>query len=437
MMRFAAWLIACALAASPAVAQTTWDTGAKGTNVLLGTYPEFTTTNLYAYKTSTTAAFDSVLGTTSKATGKFYLEYTQLAPASGNSVIIGFCSGSQVLSSAYPGITAANGFGLQNQGTQYSTGGTSGWSAPTQTTATVTGIAIDIDNKKFWVRSNIHGTSNSWANGDPAAGTGGGTYTITGAVFPCVGLFGVSLALTDGGNAPFGSQVFIRAGAPFRDAAPSGFSAWGSSLSQATARGGTFDPTVRSASGVVLSNGNLTAVAAVVAFGVTLTAHGTESVGNGNDVYWEITVGTIGGVGGTIPHVGISAPLTYIRSNSGFPMANITWGSDGTLVVNSTSTGSALPTFTTGDILRFAMSSSAGKIWMAKGCAGAWQLGSTPNPATHTGGQDTSTVTGFMGGADPVVALASLTAVTGTFSPPYACLNPFGGGSSGLNSITP
>ena len=177
----------------------TWNPSDKGANITLSNG------NLDA---TGATAFHSVRATTSRSSGKKYFEILLVA-ADASGSIIGAMDGSGTLTT-YVG-NSANGFGHQNNGTDYVTGDTlSNDPATTYTTNDVVNIAIDFGAGSAWL-----GKNGSWVTGDPAAGTSPWVTGISGAYFPTYST----------ANASNAGRLRTK-NAQFTGSVPSGFTSW-------------------------------------------------------------------------------------------------------------------------------------------------------------------------------------------------------------------
>jgi hypothetical protein len=141
---------------------------------------------------------------------------------------------------------------------------------------------IDLSAKLVWLKTDTNSNWNNSGAADPATGTGGASYSTTGALFPG---FTVYDTTGDGG-------AYINAGGwSFLLSMPSGFSAWDSTAYTAGAISGTHAPTTFNpadkSTDTVLSGGNLTA-----AWGASQwNAVRTGSKWTSGLVYFEVTMG--------------------------------------------------------------------------------------------------------------------------------------------------
>lgn len=185
---------------------TTWNASDKDAAITLSN------TN---HTASTTGGDAGVRGTTSHASGKWYLEYTAITNG-GLRDIRGFASATQALNTN----TMTTGFGCNDAGSMTVNGGSAAGSPAGHTLQ----MAIDIDAGKVWLRLD-GGTwnGNGGASPDPATGASGSDYTSLVAAH--IALFPFCVML-DFGAVP---TTTLNAGdSAFANAPPSGFTAWDS-----------------------------------------------------------------------------------------------------------------------------------------------------------------------------------------------------------------
>lgn len=221
-----------------------------------------------------------VRGTISQSTGKKYLEVIQ-GNVNNNGQSTGFCNSSATTAN-YVG-SDSNSFGFQsNLGAALGISGT--WPTANHM-GEVIQLAIDLDAKLVWARTDRNSNWNNSGTADPASGTGGKAYTTTGALFPAVSLFGASGSGTN--------WAVLNAGAfTFSGTVPTGFSAWDSGAPTGTGIGGTFGPTTWNAStknaSVTLTGPNLQASNAT-GNNIWSTVFSTSNYDSGK-AYFELTV---------------------------------------------------------------------------------------------------------------------------------------------------
>lgn len=193
--------------------------------------------------------------------------------------------------------TDRSGFVVLNSALLAATDGLAAW-----------GVAVDLSNKKVWFYNPTLERWNAAAIGsqDPVSGTGGYTYTTTGALFPMLSLFGTASGRINGGTANFANA-----------GAPSGFTAWD------TAAGSTlaFDSGNKGAN-ITLSGGLASNTTAA-----WNSIKGTSSLSSGK-VYFEIMPAGFDGSNGFICGMGnTTASLTSYAGSDGNSFGVQTQGS--------------------------------------------------------------------------------------------------------------
>jgi len=166
------------------------------------------------------ASDGAVRSTTSKTSGKWYVEFTPGGTFSGADDGLGIALAAASLTTI--GTTAANAavvFAGANPSVWFN-GAFTGTNLSPTGLGTLVGMALDLDNKKLWLIN--YSTGNAW-NGNnttniPSTNTGGVDIS---ALFPGAGAFVAVSADQSGASATvnFGATSFVHA-------APSGFSAW-------------------------------------------------------------------------------------------------------------------------------------------------------------------------------------------------------------------
>lgn len=182
---------------------TTWNAGDKSSHISLSVGNHVATS-------IAGSGNEAVRGTTSKSSGKWYIEYPQIDFGGFGGGILGFGDASYSLTG---GGDLTHSFGVLTNG-NLPTPGTMG-STPTGKHIS---IAVDLTAQKFWCRYN-GGLWNNDAAADPATNTNGlsiaGFYS--GAVFPLVSLqFNPCSGTINSGDSAFTYTP------------PSGFTAWDS-----------------------------------------------------------------------------------------------------------------------------------------------------------------------------------------------------------------
>jgi hypothetical protein len=189
----------------------------------------------------------------------------------------------------------------------------------------------------------------------------------------------------------------------------------------------TFDP-VNIASGVFLSNGNLTATVAASS-GYYLLARSTTSHLNGK-YYVELHMDSVGtGVPSNYVEIGVGTAGAISSSYLGGD-ANLSigcFGGGSGVVLNSAAVGSGQPGWNTGDIVSIAVDINSSRYWYAVN-GGNWLGDGTANPATGVGGIDISAITGPLfvyismhsedAGPPPAAITANFGATAFSYTPP-------------------
>ena len=387
----------------------TWNPSAAGTNFSFTSPTWETAPDLLAL--TSTASYNSVLGNVSQSTGKFYWEATLVGNTPSQS-LIGLGNASTGLSS-YLG-NDSNSFGLQDNGTVINAAGTSGWANGLMVPGARIGMAVDVGAKKFWLRVN----GGAWLSGDPVAGTGGGTYTLSGAVFPACAM--------NAGGPPTGWLFISGSTHNFAGAVPSGFSSWGDPSSFASPTQ-TFDPNFTEQT--TLTNGNLTA-----AFQAGDGVHWRDQSACGRitsvNTYMEITLNTAVSPTGGDAVVGIVPLLSPIWSHPGQVVnSGLGWDNSGSTYLESVTTMSQ-PTFAVGDVMCIAVNPTSKKAWFRKN-GGSWFGGASPNPATNSGGFDLTALFALSGAVVPAVSgFTNAPQFTLNAAGPFTFSNPFVGGAA-------
>lgn len=173
-----------------------WNPADKGADITLS--------NSDKTAVDSTNSGQSVRSITSHSSGKKYFETTIRL----SDVIIGIANSSATLSALIG--TDADGAGWYNGGEVYENGSPTAYGTAMSSSSQIIGVAVDIDSSKLWI------ALDNTFDGDPAAGTGGYTFSATGPFFI--------------GGTPFSSDQFITimtASGEFTYTPPTGFSAWG------------------------------------------------------------------------------------------------------------------------------------------------------------------------------------------------------------------
>lgn len=176
--------------------------------------------NLTATGSTGLTAYKSCRATTSKSSGKYYFEVKIGVIGSGQT---GFGMG---LASAaltnYIGSGTNNGFSIFSGGNFFVNGASTSVFGSGVTANTIVGCAVDITNGLVWFKgvavSLTAWNAQSGGTADPATGTGGKSFTASGALFPSLS-FSSSIDQETGNFGPSG----------FAGTVPSGFSSWDAS----------------------------------------------------------------------------------------------------------------------------------------------------------------------------------------------------------------
>ena len=369
------WLIAllAALFAAPVDAQTIWDAGHIGTGITLST------TAAIGVDTSAGGSYKGVFATTSHSSGKYYLEEASCANnPNNNGDHITFGNSSTPINSGFD----SNAFGVDNFGQGYNTtpSGTGVWQGFGN--YYILSIAIDTTNKLAWFRTDHNTNWNNSGTANPATGTGGLSYTVSGAVFPLWFTF-------YGGNKE--CRSINAGGLPFVMTPPSGFSAWDSTSLSSTIHGTTpttWNPSDKN-SAIALTTGNLTATQGTVTGprGVR-----TASYYTGGQLYMEFKVTNFSGATGAVGSqcFGTANSTAVLTNIPGSDFNGISACIDGYIYSNGVQYAWLFPTYVIdGDIIGVALDLDRGLIWAEDITqASGWNpsQGGTPNPSTgHLG----------------------------------------------------
>jgi hypothetical protein len=175
--------------------------------------------NLVATNTGTTSTNQGahVASTSGKTSGKYYFEMTWTAITGGGNYGVGIGT----TASTYTGMGNNATVGTMNfrAGNTYSNGSQVLGSVGAWGAGQVAGIAVDLDNRRFWVRTNPAGVWNQSATNNPATNVGG-LVIPAGTMVPFVTFGGTSGSANNVITANFGASTFT-------GAVPSGFtSGW-------------------------------------------------------------------------------------------------------------------------------------------------------------------------------------------------------------------
>jgi hypothetical protein len=351
-----------------------WDAANKSANISL-------------FRAATCAAswvsvstWKAVRATTSHSTGKFYLEVIQ-GYVGNNGMVTGF--GNASLNTANYVGSDANSFGYQsnNGGTLGISGG---WQSATKM-GTVIQIAIDLDAKLVWARTDGSSNWNNSGTADPATGVGGKSYTTIGALFPAVSLFGANNNATNW-------AVLNAGGFSFTGTIPSGFSAWATGTPTGTGIGGTFGPTTWNAAtknaNITLTGPQLQATQSNLN-NTWATVFSTSNYDSGR-VYFELTITALDSSSGIIFGLTDGSAGTangvYVGSTTLAVGYQVTTGST-YWAASSGNTGTTWSSAITSQVVGCAVDFNIGLMWVKNVTANSpWNADSLANPATGTHG---------------------------------------------------
>lgn len=196
------------------VAAEYWNPSDKGADIVLS--------NSDKTAADPDGTFQSVRSVTSHSSGKYYAEvavagttqpFSGIGLSNSSFSVSGFV-GTDTNSVSY---LPTQGAIFGSQGAMYENSTPAAYGAGTTAASYVLGIAVDLDNDLFYV--SIDGTWQDSA--DPAAGTGGYNYSVTGALFVTAAPEGAGVTPNDFTN------TLRTATADFSYTPPTGFSAWG------------------------------------------------------------------------------------------------------------------------------------------------------------------------------------------------------------------
>jgi hypothetical protein len=376
-----------------------FDTGKSGTGISFR--------NSDVQVTCSTSLWASSHTTQALSSGKYYVEFLAVR-TTANGAMVGLTNSSGPTNN-YLGIDS-NSCAWQVTSNTY--GAATGMTGLTWNTGDIICMAIDVANKKAWIRKN----NNTWAGGgDPAAGTTpSGTWTFSGDVY-----FGVSLIF-----AP--NSMVVNSGAgPFVYAAPSGFSAIGDAVAWSEGSAPTAFLTSPIGPNVTLSNSDRTMTAGT---GDSLWGHAiTSFFPTTGQHYFEADVGA----GSTNQYVflGLANRFVALQSTTagstfGLNCGRTAYFMQSTIGYFYPPGGVALtaPIFGANDTVAIAWDADTKTLWMRKP-DGTWWSG---DPSTGSGGTDItnayfmgSGVGPFFGVYDPTAVVTMRTAAPWTFDYPF------------------
>lgn len=132
-------------------------------------------------------------------------------------------------------------------------------------------------------------------------------------------------------------------------------------------------------SNVTLSNGDLTAAANTNNYEAVRALKNDFNTTVASKYYWEVTVDALATAGDLL--LGVRRTSDTISTGSVWTSGNYAlWRSNGNYYANGWTAGSGPVSYTVGDVLMFAIDTSAGKLWCGKN--GTWN--NSGNPAAGT-----------------------------------------------------
>jgi hypothetical protein len=391
----------------PALAQTTaWNT-ADGTGSIT-----YSGSNLIV--TSSAAGSKGTRGADPQTSGKYYFECKLTVQASGSTA----CGvGSDY---AWPTTVGSNGnyaAVCYKGGSCWIGGSTPGGVGATLGTSDVIGLAVDLDNKKFWARKNASNWNNN-GSADPATNVGGFTLTIPSTATLNVGASNLALPVYPiAVMASSGDQVTANFGATsFAQSVPSGFtSGWPTSTISTTG---------------FYANASITAT--ISGLTASTTAGSTAASGNYNrstgKYYIEWSVGR---QSGSTYGFGL-INNTAVAYNAGSDNNGIVYIGSSGIVKRNNATQATYSTYTTNDIVSMAVDLDNNTFFVRKN-GGDWNGSALNNPATNTGGQDISALAKplrpiWVEPSAPASGTDSVTALFGSLAFHYAVPSGFTAG---------
>lgn len=152
-----------------------------------------------------------------KTSGKYYFENTFTTLVAGNNIGIGIGDPASTYSNM--GNSATTGVVAYKTGTVWANGSASGVVFSVWATSQTMGLAVDLDNRSFWVRNAPSGNWNNSGTANPATNTGGISIPA-GTMVPFITFGGTGGVANNILSANFGASSFT-------GAVPSGFtSGW-------------------------------------------------------------------------------------------------------------------------------------------------------------------------------------------------------------------
>lgn len=164
-------------AAAGTLVPTTFNPATHGPNIVM------TGGNLIVTAGPSIAGYESSASIASHASGKFHFEFTNNNDGGGTNAVMGIADGSWVSSGILLG-NDSHGLSVGSGGELFINGVITGAGVETFTTGHTIAIEVDLTAKLFWVET--IGGSFTWNKGagNPAAGTGGFSFSyMTGPFF--------------------------------------------------------------------------------------------------------------------------------------------------------------------------------------------------------------------------------------------------------------
>lgn len=268
---------------------TTWNSADKSANISLS--------NGDLTATATSASDGGVRGTSSKSTGKLYVEFTVGANFGTADGSFGITTGSSNLATI--GVNGASGFYVyQQSGNIWASGSSTGKSLGGYTTGDVVSMAVDFTNMRGWFRKN-GGNWNNDGTADPATNTGG--VDISGTF----GSAAAYLVQTSNNN---GAAATLNCGAQsLSRPMPSGFDTWDTQSTlvftiKGTGAGSMVAPVGKSlmdaeAWGGGAAGTGISSTSSPGGSGGGYSKYSTSVTAGSTTVYWTVGVGGTGGSG--------------------------------------------------------------------------------------------------------------------------------------------
>lgn len=195
---------------------TTWDPSSVASVTLSGG-------NLVATNTGTTSTNQGakVSATGAPTTGKYYLECVFTTFLGGGGVRVGADLATDTYANASTTPTTG-AMVLGESGNIWTGAGNSGFNIGTLASGSVIGIALDLTNRKLWLRLSPSGLWDGNVSHDPTNAVTGGGYTLAAGTIVPFATFGSGFTGTGVAN----NVITAKFAAPFTGAIPSGYGAY-------------------------------------------------------------------------------------------------------------------------------------------------------------------------------------------------------------------